>query len=293
MAANSSPHGGRDWLQSAAAHPSFRFGATGVALFVIVALVSLIWTPYDPAAIDISARFSPPGFAHWLGTDFFGRDMVSLLMAGAWTSFYVAMLAVGIGMAIGVPLGLAAGTFGGPLEWIVLRTNDFLFAFPALITAIIITTLFGPGAVNAMIAIGIFNIPVFARVARGGVLSLISLDYVAAARLAGMGNAEIALRHMLPNISSLIIVQASIQLSLGILAEAGLSYIGLGTQPPATSLGLMLNTAQSFFLTAPFLAVLPGLTIMAIVICLNLAGDGLRDALDPRLAREGALDVTG
>jgi len=194
---------------------------------------------------------------------------------------------VAIGMIIGVPLGLAAAAWGGPVEWLVLRVNDFLFAFPAIITAILITALFGPGAINAMIAIGIFNIPVFARVARGGALSLKSLDYIGAARLAGMGNWEISLRHLLPNVASLIIVQATIQLALGILAEAGLSYVGLGTQPPATSLGLMLKDAQSLFLLHPWLTYVPGLSIVLIVISLNLAGDGLRDMLDPRLKREG------
>ena len=153
--------------------------------------------------------------------------------------------------------------------------------------AILIAALFGPGEINAVIAIGIFNIPVFARVARGGALAIATQDYVAAARLAGLGNAAIAARHLLPNITSLLIVQGTIQLSLGILAEAGLSYIGLGTQPPATSLGLMLRDAQSLFLIHPWLSVVPGLTIVLIVIALNIAGDGLRDAIDPRLRHEG------
>jgi len=275
------------------AHPSLRIGVSGTIIFALVAVISLVWTPYDIAVLDIVNRFSGPTPAHWLGTDFFGRDMLSLIMSGALTSFVVAVLAVTIGLLVGVPLGLIAVAYGGLLEWILLRVNDFMFAFPALISAIIITTLFGPGAINAMIAIGIFNIPVFARVARGGALSLITLDFIGAARLSGMGKLEMAWRHLLPNIASLLIVQATIQLSLGILAEAGLSYIGLGTQPPATSLGLMLRDAQSFFLLHPMLALLPGLTIVAIVICLNLAGDGLRDALDPRLARQGTLDAAG
>lgn len=280
-------------FEGAFAHPSLRIGVFGTLAFALVAIVSLVWTPYDIGVIDISARFQGISAAHWFGTDFFGRDMASLLMSGARSSFSVAILAVAIGMGIGVPLGLAAAAFGGRTEWMMLRVNDFLFAFPALISAIIITTLVGPGAMNAMIAIGIFNIPVFARVARGGALSVMALDFIAAARLAGMGTLEIAWRHLLPNVISLLIVQTTIQLSLGILAEAGLSYIGLGTQPPATSLGLMLRDAQSFFLTAPQLALLPGVTIMAIVICLNLAGDGLRDALDPKLARRGMLDAAG
>jgi len=280
-------------VEKAFSHLSFRIGFFGTIIFFIIALISIFWTPFDIANLDISNRFASISFSHILGTDFYGRDMLSLLMSGALTSFIVAIIAVLIGLIIGVPLGLIAASYGGWLDAILSRTNDFLFAFPAIISAIIITTIFGPSAINAMIAIGIFNIPVFARVARGGALSIKMLDYIDAARLSGMGTLEIAFRHIFPNIASLIIVQASVQLSLGILAEAGLSYIGLGTQPPQTSLGLMLQEAQSFFLLYPMLAILPGLTIMFIVICINLLGDGLRDALDPKLAREETLDAAG
>jgi len=269
-------------------HPSLWIGLGATGVFALLALVSLVWTPYPIAEIDIARRFQGPSAAHWLGTDFFGRDMASLVMSGALTSFVVAALAVAIGAGIGIPLGLAAASYGGPMEWLALRLSDFIFAFPALIVAILITALFGPGAINAIVAIGIFNIPVFARVARGGSLTIMSLDFIDAARLAGLGSWAIAWRHLLPNILALIIVQATIQLSLGILAEAGLSYIGLGTQPPATSLGLMLKDAQSLFMLHPFLSLVPGVAIVVIVIALNLAGDGLRDALDPRLRRQGA-----
>ncbi|WP_449509533.1 ABC transporter permease [Devosia sp.] len=261
-------------------------GLTASALFALLGLVSLVWTPYPIAGIDIGQRFVGITAEHWLGTDNLGRDMVSLLMAGTLTSFVVAALAVAIGAGIGVPMGLLAAAWGGPVEWLVLRVSDFVFAFPAVIVAILITTLIGPGATNAIIAIGIFNIPVFARVARGGALSIATLDFVAAGRLAGLGNSAIAYRHLLPNILGLLIVQGTIQLSLGILAEAGLSYIALGTQPPATSLGLMLRDAQGVFLIHPWLSLLPGITIVLIVIGLNIAGDGLRDAIDPRLRRE-------
>lgn len=281
------------FFRDALRHPSLRIGLIGTVTYVVIALISLFWTPYSIETIDIAGRFASPSTEHLLGTDFFGRDLASLLMSGMMTSLVVAVLAVAIGASIGVPIGLLAASYGGAAEWLSLRFNDFIFAFPAIITAVLITTLFGPGAINAMIAIGVFNIPVFARVARGGALSIIGLEFIAAARLAGLSRAQIAWRHLLPNVASLIIVQATIQLSLGILAEAGLSYIGLGTQPPQTSLGLMLQDAQSMFMLHPNLALLPGLTIVAIVICLNLAGDGLRDALDPRLAREGTLDVTG
>ena len=270
------------------ANRSFRIGAAGTLLFALAALISIWWTPYAIAEIDIGRRFLGPSLQHWLGTDQLGRDMVSLVMAGTLTSFVVAAMAVLIGAGIGVPLGLAAAAWGGAVEWLVLRLSDVVFAFPAVITAILITALFGPGAINATIAIGVFNIPVFARVARGGALSIATLDFIAAGRLAGLGNAALAWRHLLPNILSLLIVQATIQLSLGILAEAGLSYVGLGTQPPATSLGLMLREAQSLFLIHPWLTLVPGLSIVVIVISINIAGDGLRDALDPRLRRQGA-----
>lgn len=267
-------------------HPSLWIGAAGAALFAALALVSLVWTPYSIATVDVVNRFLPPTAAHWLGTDNLGRDMLSLIMSGTLTSFVVAAVAVLIGAGLGVPIGLLAAAWGGAAEWSVLRFSDFVFAFPSVVLAILITTLFGPGAVNAIIAIGIFNVPVFVRVARGGALSILQLDFIGAARLAGLSRWQIAARHLLPNIASLVIVQGTIQLSLGILAEAGLSYIGLGTQPPGTSLGLMLRDAQAQFLVHPWLTLVPGLSIVLIVIALNLAGDGLRDALDPRLKQE-------
>ncbi|ODT65902.1 MAG: peptide ABC transporter permease [Pelagibacterium sp. SCN 63-23] len=268
-------------------HPSLVIGLAAALVFALVGLVSLFWTPYPIEQVAISRRFLGPVADHWLGTDHLGRDMAALVMSGTLTSFTVAFIGMAIGIVVGVPLGLAASAWGGVVEWLVLRFSDLTFAFPSVVVAILITTLVGPGELNAIVAIGIFNIPVFARVARGGALAIATQDYVAAARLAGLGNGAIALRHLLPNIMSLIIVQGTIQLSLGILAEAGLSYIGLGTQPPATSLGLMLRDAQSLFLIHPWLSLVPGLTIVLIVIALNLAGDGLRDALDPRLRREG------
>ncbi|MEQ1901053.1 MAG: ABC transporter permease [Devosia sp.] len=270
-------------------HWSLRIGTIAALVFLLIGFVSFVWTPYPIERLDVGSAMQGPSLAHWLGTDHLGRDLVSMVMKGTRTSFVVAAIAVAIGALIGVPLGLGAAAWGGPLEWLILRLSDFLFAFPALIIAIIITTLFGPGAINAMIAVGIFNIPVFARVARGGALSLKSLDYLAAGRLAGLSNWEVARKHVLPNIMSLIIVQATIQLALGILAEASLSYVGLGTQAPATSLGLMLKDAQTYVLLKPSLALIPGLTIVLIVIALNIAGDGLRDLLDPRLKRIGAL----
>ncbi|MBB1491096.1 MULTISPECIES: ABC transporter permease [unclassified Paracoccus (in: a-proteobacteria)] len=259
-------------------------GAALAGLAVALALVSLVWTPFDVTGVDVANRLRPPGGPHLLGTDHLGRDLLSMVMIGARTSLAVALAAVGIGAGIGVPLGLvAAGSRGGWLDEAIMRGNDLIFAFPALVTAILITAALGPSAGNAMLAIGIFNIPVFARVTRGGALPLWTLDYIRAAEVAGKGAARISVEHILPNLASLLIVQATIQFALGILAEAGLSYVGLGAQPPIPSWGRMLAEAQTMVTIAPHVAIVPGMAIVLTVLGLNLLGDGLRDALDPRL----------
>jgi len=260
------------------------FGAALSATFVVAALVSLAWTPYPVGELSIDQRMRLPGDGYVLGTDQFGRDMLSMLMVGARTSIAVAIVAVGIGMAFGVPLGLlAAANRGSLVDEIIMRTNDLVFAFPSLVIAILITAVFGPSALNAILAIGIFNIPVFARVTRGGALSLWTLDFVLSARVAGKSRLRISLEHILTNISNLLIVQGTIQFSLGILAEAGLSYVGLGAQPPTPSWGRMLAESQTLVSLAPHIAAFPGLAIVLTVLGLNLMGDGLRDILDPRL----------
>ncbi len=266
---------------------SRNFVVGGIISFVLVfaALLSFFWTPYDVTELNIAAKLRPPSAAHWLGTDHFGRDVFSMLMVGARNSIAVALVAVGIGMALGVPLGLLAAARRGYLDEAVMRFNDLVFAFPALLSAIMITAILGPGAINAIIAIGIFNIPVFARVARGGALALWQREFILAARVAGKGDFRITLEHILPNIVNLLIVQGTIQFSLGILAEAGLSYVGLGAQPPMPSWGRMLNEAQTMMAFAPSLALFPGLAIVLSVLGLNLLGDGLRDLLDPKLRR--------
>ncbi len=260
-------------------------GLAVTAVLVLVALLSLFWTPYAIDVIDIPGKLQPPSAAHWLGPDQFGRDVLSRIMAGAVNSIAVSLVAVGIGAGIGVPLGALAAARRGWIEEVVMRFNDFTFAFPALLSAVMITALFGPGAINAIIAIGIFNVPVFARLTRGAALSLWKRDFVLAARVAGRGRTRITLDHILPNIASLLIVQMTIQFALAILAEAGLSYLGLGAQPPDPSWGKMLNEAQTLMFLAPQLAIFPGLAIMVTVLGLNLLGDGLRDLLDPRLRR--------
>jgi len=267
-------------------HPSFLVGAVICAFVAGAALLSLVWTPYDPTAIEIARKLRPPSNAHWLGTDPFGRDTLSMILRGAVVSIAVSFVAVGIGAGIGVPLGLLAAERRGVLGEAVMRANDFVFAFPALLIAIMLREVFGPGALNAMVAIGIFNVPVFARVAFGAAQPLWTRDFVLAARVSGKGPTRITVEHILPNILGLIVVQATIQLSLGILAEAGLSYVGLGVQPPAPSWGRMLYEAQTLMAIAPRLALAPGLAIVITVLGLNLLGDGLRDLTDPRLARE-------
>ncbi|MEM9319329.1 MAG: ABC transporter permease [Pseudomonadota bacterium] len=265
---------------------SLMLGAIPTALFILAALLSFLWVPHDVTDLSIADRLQPMSGTYLLGTDQFGRDILSMLMIGARTSIAVALVAVGIGIGLGVPLGLAAAASSGSLlDEVIMRGNDLIFAFPSLVIAILITAVFGPSAFNAILAIGIFNIPVFARVSRGAALSLWTLDYIRAAQTAGKSRARISLEHVLPNIANLLVVQATIQFSLGILAEAALSYVGLGAQPPTPSWGRMLADAQTMIYTHPMLAVLPGLAIVCMVLSLNLMGDGLRDVLDPRLRR--------
>jgi peptide/nickel transport system permease protein len=267
-------------------HKSFAAGGALVALLILTAALSFVWTPYPAAEIDVPSKLLPPTESHWLGTDSLGRDIVSLLIVGARNSIAVGVIAVGIGIAFGVLLGLLAAARRGWVEELVMRFADFTFAFPALLSAIMLTAIYGPGLVTSIVAIGIFNIPVFARVTRAAANSVWARDFVLAARACGKGATRITLEHVLPNIASILIVQATIQFAVAILAEAALSYLGLGTQPPMPSWGRMLNEAQTLLFQAPMLAVYPGVAIALSVLGLNLMGDGLRDLLDPRLARQ-------
>ena len=272
-------------LRLALRSPSFVAGLVITLLVAAMALVSFVWTPYDITHLVVANRMQGLSAAHPFGTDHFGRDILSMIMIGARNSIAVAIVAVVIGMGIGVPLGCWAASRGGFIDEALMRINDVVFAFPALLSALMITAIFGPGAVNAIIAIGIFNIPVFARVARAGALSIWPREYILAARAAGKGSTRITIEHIVPNIASMLLVQGTIQFALGILAEAGLSYLGLGAQPPMVSWGRMLFDAQTRMAMAPHLALFPGLAIVLTVLGLNLLGDGLRDALDPRLRR--------
>ena len=273
------------WMR-ARRHPSFVAGTVLVALLVGLALLSFVWTPHPATEIDVPNKLQPPSATHWLGTDSLGRDIVSLLIVGARASIAVGVIAVGIGIVVGVALGLWAAARRGWVDELVMRASDFAIAFPALLTAIMLTAVYGPGLVTAIVAIGIFNIPEFARISRASAATVWTREYVLAARACGKSGWRITLEHVLPNIASVLIVQATIRFAIAILAEAALSYLGLGTQPPTPSWGRMLGEGQSMMYQAPLLAVWPGLAIVLSVLGLNLMGDGLRDLLDPKLARQ-------
>ena len=274
-----------NFLHRAIRHKSFAIGGALVAALLFTAALSFVWTPHSATELDIPNKLAAPTLAHWLGTDSLGRDIVSMLIVGARSSIAVGLVAVGLGMGAGVALGLLAAARRGWVEELVMRFSDFAFAFPALLSAIMLTAIYGPGLLTSIVAIGIFNIPVFARITRAAANSVWAREYVLAARACGKGATRITIEHVLPNIASILIVQATIQFALAILAEAGLSYLGLGTQPPLPSWGRMLSEAQTLLFQAPLMAVYPGLAIAASVLGLNLMGDGLRDLLDPRLAR--------
>ncbi|MCH2283386.1 MAG: ABC transporter permease [SAR324 cluster bacterium] len=274
-----------EFWQNSLRHRSFVIGLILSMIMLLTGVVSLFWTPYSVELLDIPHKLQGASTAHWLGTDHFGRDVFSMLMVGAWNSMLVSVFAIGFGAGIGVPLGALAAGKRGWVEETVMRFNDFAFAFPALLTAVMLSAVYGPGTINSVLAIGIFNIPVFARITRGSALSIYKREFILAARTSGKGEVRIAMDHILPNIASVLIVQGTIQFALGILAEAGLSYLGLGTQPPMPSWGKMLSESQTMMFFAPQLAILPGLAIVLTVLGLNLLGDGLRDILDPRLRR--------
>ncbi|OEO28546.1 peptide ABC transporter permease [Devosia insulae DS-56] len=286
MSAIAAPATRDSLLQAALRSPNFLIGAAITLVFVLAALLSFVWTPYDYLLQNIPNKLKPPSAEHWLGTDHFGRDILSMIMVGARTSIAVAFIAVSVAMVIGVPIGLwAAARRGTLLDDVLMRANDLVFAFPALLIAILITAVFGPGAVNAIIAVGLYNMPVFARLARAGALSLWQREFIMAARVSGKGAARISFEHILPNIFNTLVVQATIQFALGILAEAALAYVGLGVQPPTPSWGKMLADSQTMISLAPHVALVPGLTIVLMVLGVNLLGDGLRDIFDPRLRR--------
>ena len=264
---------------------NFTIGLFITLAILLTALISIGYTPYDPNRMNLSIRFQAPNKIHWLGTDQYGRDIFSRIMKGSANSIIVGLVAVSIGICFGILLGSLAAFYKRWADEAIMRVSDVLYAFPAILSAILITSILGPGAVNSMIAIGIFNIPIFARLTRATSLSTWERDYVTSAKAIGRSDAGIIWKYILPNIRSSLIVQGTVQFAIAILAEAGLSYLGLGTQPPHASWGRMLNEAQTFMGTSPSLAIFPGFAIALAVMGFNLLGDGLRDILDPKIAQ--------
>ena len=258
------------------------FGLVVVTLFVLVAVLAPWIAPYDPVKTSWTAIRKAPSALHWFGTDENGRDIFSRIVHGASASLRAGVISVSIAVALGVPIGLLAGYRGGWIDALISRVTDAMLACPFLILAIAMAAFLGPSLRNAMIAIGISATPIFVRLARGATMATMVEDYVEAARAVGNPRWRIALRHVLPNIVPPVLVQATLAIAMAIIAEASLSFLGLGQQPPAPSWGSMLNAAQRFLGQAPWMAVFPGLSIFVVVLAFNLLGDGLRDALDPK-----------
>lgn len=273
-------------VRAIAAHASGRIGGAIVALYLAVALLAALGaTPHDPLQQFRIDRLHPPSATYWMGTDLFGRDLLSRLMLGIGRSFVVAFFSVAFAAVAGTILGLVAAWFGRIWDAVLMRATDVLLAFPAILLALLIVTVFGPGTWTSVGAIGLVYTPIFTRVVRGPALSLRSRDFVDAARTFGSGSGYILTRHLLLNLVAPLTVQVTLALAWALLTEAGLSFLGLGTQPPAPSLGLMLSDSRNLMETAPWLMIFPGLTIMVGILGFNLLGDALRDILDPRTRR--------
>ena len=264
---------------------NFTVGFILSIIVLLMAIASFIWTPYEPNSMNPPHRLQSPSFIHPLGTDQYGRDILSRIMVGAVISIIVGLVTVVIGLSLGVLLGLISAYYGRMVDESIMRFSDLLFGFPAVLTAILITSILGPSVINAMLAIGIFYIPIFARLTRAVAMTLWEREFIVAARASGISEWAITWRHVLPNILSPLLIQCTIQFAVAVLAEAGLSYLGLGTQPPHASWGRMLNEAQTFMSMAPWMSVFPGVAIAWSVLGFNLLGDGLRDVLDPKMVR--------
>ncbi len=271
--------------RAARQNPIGLIGAVIITLVVLVALLAPLLAPYGPAQL-VGRRLLAPSVAHPLGTDELGRDVLSRIVYGARVSLYVGLIAVGLATLLGGLLGVLAAYFGGWLDALLNALIDIMLAFPGLVLAIVIAGLLGPSITNAMIAIGVISTPAYARIARSAVAVIKAEPYVEAAQVVGGGTLRIIGRHILPNIAPPLIVQTSLLFSTAVLAEAALSFLGLGIQPPDPSWGSMLNASRQFMELAPWLAIAPGLSIMLVVLGFNFLGDGMRDALDPRLRQD-------
>ena len=268
-----------EMTRAAALPHALILGACLLGAIIFIALISLVWQPFDPNGMDLGARLIRPDLIHLFGTDSYGRDVLAQTMAAARPALFVPLASIGLAMIIGVPMGLWAALSGPWADHGLMRLSDVIFAFPALLTAMLLAASLGPGMLGAILAIGLFNIPVFARVARSAARREMQLDYVAAARALGLGRRGLAIRHLLPNIADGLIVQAAIQASLALVADVGLAYIGLGVQPPHPSWGRMLADAQTLYLDAPWLVLAPGGAVLIGVLALTLLADGIRQYL--------------
>ncbi len=275
----------RDALRRLLRHRLAMFGAVVLAIVAIMGIFGTAIAPYDPNGMDFANRFANPSFAHWMGTDDFGRDIFSRIIVGARVSLLSGVVAVSVATAVGTSLGLIAGYSTRLTDEVIMRAMDVLYAFPAILLAIAVLAALGKGIGNAMIAIGVVYIPIFARIARAAVLGIRNEEFIIAARALGAGDLRILATHVLPNVLSPIIVEITLSLAFAILAEAALSFFGLGTQPPDPSWGRMLSEGRDFFRQSGWMGVFPGLAIFFTVMGFNFLGDGLRDALDPKLRR--------
>ncbi|UPM55383.1 nickel transporter permease [Gottfriedia acidiceleris] len=260
-------------------------GAYIVLFYILVAIFAPLISPKDPFAIDLMHKLQPPSLEHWMGTDDKGRDILSRIIYGSRLSISVGFVSVLFGAIFGITLGLIAGYYGKWMDTIIMRVVDVLLAFPGILLALAIISALGPSLINVMVAVGIFSVPMFARIVRGSTLSVRKLEYIDAIRALGATDATIIFKHILPNILSPIIVQATLKLATAILSAAGLSYLGLGAQPPSPEWGAMLSSGRDYLFSAPHLALFPGIAISTLVLGFNIFGDGLRDALDPRMKK--------
>ncbi|ANX11651.1 hypothetical protein ABE41_006495 [Fictibacillus arsenicus] len=258
-------------------------GGIIIIIFVITAIFGPLFAPYDPLQQDLANNFQGASAEHWLGTDNLGRDTLSRLIYGARISLEISMASVGLALIVGLVLGVTAGYYGGKIETLIMRFVDILLAFPGILLAIVIVAVLGNGLVNTMMAVAIFSVPDFARIIRASVISLKEMEYIEACKAAGASNLRIILRHIIPNSLSPVIVQTTLMMGTAILTASGLSFIGLGVQPPNPEWGAMLSKARELLRSAPLAAIAPGTAITLVVLSFSLVGDGLRDALDPKL----------